>query len=460
MRLDRQTRDGAAVTAAALAARLVVALWAAGRFPPAADGTYYHAIAKRVAEGEGYTWVWPDGVVTYAAHYPIGYPAILGALYAVFGAKPVVAMVVNAVLGALGAFAIHRLAWPMMTPRRAFAAGLVVALHPALVPYTAALMTEGVTAAWLAIACALAAEARLQDHPWRWRSLSGIVMGIATLTRPQVLVLAPLLGALSTREIKVYPRVMSAIVVSVISVACCLPWTARNCVRMNRCALVSVNAGWNLLIGEESESGAWGEIQVPEACREVWDEAAKDACFERAARERIASSPGRWLTKIPTKLAVTFDYYGAAPWYLHTSNAAAFPDRAKLALGVLETVVSRVLLVAALVASVRAPGARSKAKLALVLLGVVFGLTVHAWVALLVLALLTALVPIHPEDSPLLPWSVAVIVATAATHAVFFGAGRYGLVVVPFVSALAFLPPRTKSASPPNTSFKNSSSKA
>ncbi|MEO6573911.1 MAG: glycosyltransferase family 39 protein [Polyangiaceae bacterium] len=446
------------IAAVALAARLAVVAWAAGKFPPAADGTYYHAIATRLAEGAGYTWVWPDGAVTYAAHYPIGYPATLAALYAVFGAKPVVAMILHAVLGALGTFAIHRLAWPMMTPRRALAAGLVVALHPALVPYTAALMTEAVTAAWLAIACALAAEARASERAWKWRALAGIVMGIATLTRPQVLVLAPLLGVLSTREIKAYPRVVSAIAVTAITVACCLPWTARNCVRMHRCALVSVNAGWNLLIGEETESGGWGEIQVPETCREVWDEAAKDACFERAARERIAASPGRWLSKIPTKLSVTFDYFGAAPWYLHTSNAAAFPESAKLVLGVVETVVSRILLVAALLVSVGAAGARSKPRVALALLGVAFAVTSHGWVALLVLALLTALVPLRAEDSPLLPWTVAVIVATAITHAAFFGAGRYGLVVVPFVSALAFLPPRTTSPSPDKMSFKNSSS--
>ena len=33
----------------------------------------------------------------------------------------------------------------------------------------------------------------------------------------------------------------------------------------------------------------------------------------------------------------------------------------------------------------------------------------------------------------------AVILATALTHAVFFGSGRYGLVIVPFVTALAFV---------------------
>jgi hypothetical protein len=32
----------------------------------------------------------------------------------------------------------------------------------------------------------------------------------------------------------------------------------------------------------------------------------------------------------------------------------------------------------------------------------------------------------------------AVIAATAIAHAIFFGAGRYGLVVAPFVAAMAF----------------------
>jgi hypothetical protein len=32
-------------------------------------------------------------------------------------------------------------------------------------------------------------------------------------------------------------------------------------------------------------------------------------------------------------------------------------------------------------------------------------------------------------------------------HAVFFGAGRYGLVVVPFVAALAFVRPAAKASS-------------
>ena len=95
---------------------------------------------------------------------------------------------------------------------------------------------------------------------------------------------------------------------------------------------------------------------MPPECATVWDEAAKDACFERAAREAIAAAPVAWLARAPAKLATTFDYFGAAPWYLHASDAAAFGDDAKVALGTVETIASRLLLVAALVACALAGG--------------------------------------------------------------------------------------------------------
>src|SRR4051812_46806166 len=103
-------RHALVVLGVALAARLAVVAWAAGRIPPAADGAYYERIAERIGQGLGYTWLWPDGAVTYAAHYPVGYPALLGAIYAVFGAHPALAMLVNAALGALAAVAVHALA--------------------------------------------------------------------------------------------------------------------------------------------------------------------------------------------------------------------------------------------------------------------------------------------------------------------------------------------------------------
>ncbi|HSO38907.1 MAG TPA: glycosyltransferase family 39 protein [Labilithrix sp.] len=447
-------RDALVVTGVALAARLAVVAWAASAIPPAADGTYYHLLAGRIASGQGYTWLWPDGVVTYAAHYPVGYPALLALAYAALGAKPAVAMLVNALLGAAGAWASFDLL-ARVTPRRlALAGGLAVALHPALVPYTAALMTEGVTAALLVIATAFAARARDAAAGRRargWILASGLVLGLATLVRPQSLALAPLLGWLAVRSetAGLLARLRVAAAVAALAVAVCAPWTARNCRRMERCALVSVNGGWNLAIGTQTTDGGWREMAVPDACKEVFAEASKDACFGDAARGVILRAPLAWLARAPAKLHMTFDYLGAAPWYLHAASAERFPYRAKVALGSVEVLVSRLLLIAALVAVRKLEGARRLGREAVTALGLVACLlpsgAVFAYLACAVGILMVgrrrlACVPL------VVPATAGVILATAATHAVFFGSGRYGLVVVPFVTALAFIRPIAKAA--------------
>lgn len=427
----RRHRDALIVGAVGLVARLAVVVWAASRIPAAADGVYYDKVATRIAAGEGYTWLWPDGVVTYAAHYPVGYPALVGAGYAVFGAHPVVAMLLNALLGAAAAVATWALV-RAVGPRAALLAGLAVALHPALVPYTPALMTEAPTAALLVIAGACATRG--------WRVATGLVLGAAVLVRPQSLVFAPVLGALMARAAASGPAwrapLVGAAIVTTIALGVCLPWTARNCVRMEKCALVSVNGGWNLAIGTQTEDGAWREIAVPPECREVFQEAAKDECFGAAARRAILAEPGRWLAHMPAKLHATFDYFGAAPWYLHTANSAAFSYDAKIRLASVETLISRLLLLAALIGMART--SRSRVVGAVGALGAIACFTVQAWPAYVLLGVLAL---VRWRGPLLYPYSGAVVLGTALTHAVFFGAGRYGLVVVPFVSALALAQP-------------------
>jgi hypothetical protein len=171
-------------------------------------------------------------------------------------------------------------------------------------------------------------------------------------------------------------------------------------VRMNRCALVSVNGGWNLLIGAQTASGAWAPVDVPPACMTVWDEAEKDACFERAARAEIAAAPVAWAGRAGAKLAATFDYFGAAPWYLHASNPVALDDRAKTALGAFETLVSRVLLLCAMLAVARFEGPRPRARRALLAVGAVAAFTVHGWVGYVALGAAPSRAPRSSSRGP------------------------------------------------------------
>lgn len=447
-------RDAVAVTLLALLVRLAVVAWAAvSHFPPAADGTYYQRIAERIGQGLGYTWLWPDGAVTYAAHYPVGYPAIVGATYAlidrypflgrVLGPPPVAAMLVNAFFGALAALAAHRLAARAAGPRLALAAGLLVAVHPGLVAYTPALMTEGVTASLVISAAAIAAWAR-ERGTLSAAAVLGLVVGVATLVRPQSILLAPLFAILAGASVQSARRRLSLVVVATVAaLGVCAPWTARNCVRMKHCALVSVNGGWNLLIGADPVStGAWSPVKVPAACLSVFDEAQKDVCFGQEARRYIAEHPVTWLRLIPKKLAATFDFAGGG-YYLRASNPVAFPYRNQVALGVVETLFERIVLLLTLVWAGGAlpegeKGWRRRARLAIAAVGVIFSLMLHAWIAYLALVLSAGLRGRSLVRGPLLPSTTVIVVgATLGTHAIFFGAGRYSMIVFPLITALA-----------------------
>jgi len=265
--------------------------------------------------------------------------------------------------------------------------------------------------------------------------------------RPQTILLAPLWGALAVSshhgEVRLlaWERVRRAAAVTALALAVCAPWTARNCVRMHRCALVSVNGGWNLLIGAApSANGAWSPVEVPDACKTVWDEAGKDACFEHEARRIILTDPLRWLVRIPARLAATFDYCGAAGFYLHESNPRAFDSKAKIALGTVETVYERLAYLGALLSSARTAGPWRRTRHLLALAGAGTLCTTHAYLGVLLLALAMLLRGRSlARDATLLPATCLALLATIAVHAAFFGAGRYGLVVFPLVTACAFV---------------------
>lgn len=435
-------RDAIFFSVVAAVTRIAIVIWGAPRFPPAEDGRYYHVVASRIADGMGYTWLWPDGAVTYAAHYPVGYPAVIGALYAVFGKRAVVAMVFNAAIGTAGVWAVHRLTATVAKRGGAALAALLAALHPALVFYTPALMTEGVVASLLVLAAYVVHRARRAPaaQRWLWTLGLGVLFGVITLVRPQTLLVAPFFGALALSAFGRRQAFAGAAMTLALTIAVCMPWTLRNCARMGRCVFVSANGGWNLLIGAaDNANGAWVPIEqagLSAECRTVFGEADKDACFGRDAVDKIVKEPGRWLGLIPAKLAVTFDYGGAPGWYLHSSNASAFGETHKVVLGVIETLWQRIVLLLAIVALVRQKS-RPYGLVALAFLAAAFAVQRAAWVSYLVLIALAALSargrPAHVPAA----LSAAVVAMTALTHALFFGAGRYSLVCYPLLAALA-----------------------
>jgi Dolichyl-phosphate-mannose-protein mannosyltransferase len=418
----------------ALFLRGLLVFWAKDRFPPADDGAFYHVVAQRIAHGAGYTWLWPDGTVSYAAHYPIGYPALLGAAYALFGARPVVAMIANALLGAFAVFAAQRAVACHGTRRQALIAGLLMALHPGLVFYTPALMTEGVTAELLVVAAWLTLRVGSGSGvAWRLSAL-GACLGVLTLIRPQLLVMAPVFGffAIDSGQTRYSERALRAFLVSWLALAVCLPWTIRNCARMDRCVFVSANGGWNLLIGSApGANGSWIPIEgatVPIECRNVFGEAEKDRCFGQAGLARIRGNLAGFLSLVPRKLAISFDYFGAPGHYLHASNPRELDDERKLELGVVETVWERVVLLLAIAQAAWLGRTRRRLRLAIGGASAICAVLRAGWLGYLGFVVTVALSGKELLKRPLAAVSASLVLATAATHALFFGAGRYGFV--------------------------------
>jgi 4-amino-4-deoxy-L-arabinose transferase-like glycosyltransferase len=433
----------------ALLLRLLVATLGASRFPPADDGSFYHLVATRIAQGSGYTWAWPDGAVTHAAHYPVGYPTLLGAAYALLGSTPLVAMLVNALAGALLVMGIHRMALHVATRSRARLAALLLALHPTLILYTLALMTEALAASLLVLLSAYALWLSRQRRALGWRLLLAGGGALLVLVRPQLLPMLAVVGAVSIWlppeapfRRAVLTRVRGAAEVLLLTVLLCLPWTLRNCKKMDGCVFVSANGGWNLLIGTLPEGkGSFApiaEATVPTECREVFGEAGKDRCFGRAGMRRIAEQPLGWLALAPQKLGQLFDHGSVAAPYLSASNPKLVEGRGKLAVAAIETLYSRLLLLGACLSLLRGCRGRLARGAAVVAAG--FALTPWGYLAQLgILIRLLAARP-TPRREPLAFIAVALLLLLMATHVVFFGAARYALVWLPWLALLLALP--------------------
>ncbi|MGZ3424728.1 MAG: glycosyltransferase family 39 protein, partial [Polyangiales bacterium] len=283
------------IACVALVARLAVIVHALTE--PVWDGFYYDFGARRIAEGHGYSEdlviAAADGTERVAwhawAHYPVGYSGFLAGWYKIFGHGPMIGPFANALTGALLALVAHRIALHAFeSERRALIAGLLVALDPGLVLYSGALMTEPLAALLILSSILLARKGT---------ALSGISLGLATLVRPNAILVAPILAFL--RGKRLFTWFGRAVLVGVFTLATVAPWTYRNCKVMDACAFVSTNAGWNLVIG--SAPGATGKFEFlvghnPEGedqCAEG-GQVAQDRCWYAYGVKIIRRDFKRW----------------------------------------------------------------------------------------------------------------------------------------------------------------------
>jgi 4-amino-4-deoxy-L-arabinose transferase-like glycosyltransferase len=455
--------DTAFVLALALVAflpRLYVAI--AWSKEPVWDGHYYHFGAERIAAGLGYSEdVWVRGQLSWRpwVHYPVGYSALLGAVYKLFGSSLLVAPLLNAVCGTLLTLASYRLARHYLRTTRARVAGALVALHPGLIAYSALVMTE-VVAALLAVLVGLtllAFRGRVQAL-----IIAGLVLGVAVLVRPACLLLIFL--APFTQPGGVLRWLRNFALLTVVTLAVVLPWTLRNCQRFDGCALVSTNGGWNLAIGAISDSGRFQTLRASDGCAVVTGQVQQDRCWAEVGKRRILADPLRFLRLIPKKLGETLNHESFAFEYLHEADPVGWPEARRVAGRELATAFHRLLLIVAALGVVGVPrfdaehraGSVISASLALCVLLLALRALFNDehpfhWLALFIAAVGFLPLPGRPQLGPAGIYIIGFVLSVLVTHSLFFGEDRYHLVLSPLlcVLAAAALRPRALAAGEP-----------
>jgi len=428
----------------ALAPRLWVSLtWA---HEPVWDGHYYHFGAERIAEGRGYSdeHMGAHGLEWHPwCHYPVGYSGFLAAFYVVFGAKPAVAVVAQALVLAATASAVQQLALTFLSHRRALLAGLVVALHPGLIVYSALVMTEPL--AGLGLVVAPLVFKRLERRPLVATITGGLVLGLTTLVQPQTILVAPALALLAKsaswkRKVGLGALALAASLVVV------LPWTARNCARMDGCAFVSTNGGWNLAIGASPHAtGRFTALHAADGCTVVTGQVQQDQCWRDRGITWIREDPVRWLSLAPEKLSYTFDHQSFAVGYLEQADPAAWPDARREWWRELLGTTQYVLILFAALGAVRVPRGRLRdaamafaGGLALVLFADgVLSEPKRVWPLALALPFLTLVPPLGRASRGVIGFIAWVLATFLLIRVVFFGEDRYQIVITPLLIVLA-----------------------
>jgi len=218
--------------------------------PPISDEQYYDGLAQALAAGEGYT---AGGVAT--AYWPVGYPALLAAFYAVFGHYYLPVLLFQSILGAATAAALLLLGREFGVPAAGRAAGLIVALAPNQVAYAARLFPAVVTAfALVAIVLLI-----IKTRGFRGAAAAGLATGAAALVAPVMLISVPAaMGADALRRFSVFKVIGRGVVIAALALAVVAPWTYRNWRVFGAFVPISTNGGVNLWIGNNpNATGAY-----------------------------------------------------------------------------------------------------------------------------------------------------------------------------------------------------------
>lgn len=220
--------------------------------------------------------------------------------------------VVQSALGVLGVFLIAGLARRAAGDRAWVIAAIMASIYPPLVWLPAYFLRELLHSVLVLAAAELLwrgldGQVRGELEIRRF-ALTGVVLGVATLVRPNVLVLVGLVGA--WLWVRVSLRAAAAVLLA--SALVIAPWTVRNYATHDRFMLVSALGGLAFWIGNNPQARGEGDLasnpllgRAEAAIRTAHPNRSPEqleAVYHREARAFIRTHPVAWLVLLAKKL--------------------------------------------------------------------------------------------------------------------------------------------------------------
>ena len=282
------------------------------------DMVSYMQAAQRIVDSGDYLYQLADGHIFYAWR-AVGYPAVLALFITLLGSNEWVPFVVN-LLSYIGcSLVIYKLAkLTTESHRSGLLAALMFAVWPAHIMMSGLALGEGFSL-FLFTFVVYALILTFERESARWAILTGLVSGVAVLTRPSLLVIPVLwflFWLMQTR--RSWYRLALVAVATITMAATVAPWSYRNFEKLGAVIPVSTNGGDNFYRANNPlADGTFKSAGERDLSAYAHDEVLWNETGYEWGKQWIAENPGQFILLAIRKQGILLgDETFAAAWSL------------------------------------------------------------------------------------------------------------------------------------------------
>jgi len=278
----------------------------------------------------------PLGSDTY---HPPGYYYFLAGVYAAFGHDYMAVRIVQACVGTVTCMLIYLMGKYVFSAGAGLLAAAFAAVYPPLVFYGSVLLSETLSTCLLAGGVCLLLRSTQAHRRYGWElAASGLMLGLAALTRSVLLVAVPVALLWHLTIGKRWPGWREAVVrVGILFLPCALiitPITLRNRQIHGEMVPISTNGGVNFFLGHGGSTAWKNQIRnIPPDYQEgdsligvsALTATQEEALFYRLGWDYVRQHPVRTVLDIPAKLRSMYwdsDFWPASDVQAHLLRTA------------------------------------------------------------------------------------------------------------------------------------------